>query len=78
MYSHVFQIFQIILQLAQSYVNNCSRKNVTMVGSILDYSFPYLNSFSENNIKKLQSLKLVWYVLVVNVKIIGENNKCEN
>ncbi|RNA16638.1 hypothetical protein BpHYR1_007234 [Brachionus plicatilis] len=27
------------------------------VGSILDYSFPCLNSFSENNIKKLQAIQ---------------------
>ncbi|RNA25422.1 Sodium-coupled monocarboxylate transporter 1 [Brachionus plicatilis] len=28
-----------------------------LVGSILDYSFPCLNSFSENNIKKLQAIQ---------------------
>ncbi|RNA02428.1 RNA-directed DNA polymerase from mobile element jockey-like, partial [Brachionus plicatilis] len=29
----------------------------SLVGSILDYSFPCLNSFSENNIKKLQAIQ---------------------
>ncbi|RNA37981.1 hypothetical protein BpHYR1_045785, partial [Brachionus plicatilis] len=29
----------------------------SLVGSILDYSFPCLNSFSENNIKKLQAVQ---------------------
>ncbi|RNA12224.1 RNA-directed DNA polymerase from mobile element jockey-like [Brachionus plicatilis] len=29
----------------------------SLVGSILDYSFPFLNSFSENNIKKLQAIQ---------------------
>ncbi|RNA23382.1 hypothetical protein BpHYR1_028086, partial [Brachionus plicatilis] len=29
----------------------------SLVGSILNYSFPYLNSFSENNIKKLQAIQ---------------------
>ncbi|RMZ95053.1 hypothetical protein BpHYR1_008878, partial [Brachionus plicatilis] len=29
----------------------------SFVGSILDYSFPCLNSFSENNIKKLQAIQ---------------------
>ncbi|RNA15933.1 hypothetical protein BpHYR1_007674 [Brachionus plicatilis] len=28
-----------------------------LLGSILDYSFPCLNSFSENNIKKLQAIQ---------------------
>ncbi|RNA18038.1 hypothetical protein BpHYR1_007997 [Brachionus plicatilis] len=36
-----------------------------LVGSILDYSFPCLNSFSENNIKKLQAIQntAVRYIL---------------
>ncbi|RNA08389.1 hypothetical protein BpHYR1_007322, partial [Brachionus plicatilis] len=29
----------------------------SFVGSILDYYFPWLNSFSENNIKKLQAIQ---------------------
>ncbi|RNA02478.1 RNA-directed DNA polymerase from mobile element jockey-like, partial [Brachionus plicatilis] len=29
----------------------------SLVGAILDYSFPCLNSFSENNIKKLQAIQ---------------------
>ncbi|RNA17073.1 RNA-directed DNA polymerase from mobile element jockey-like, partial [Brachionus plicatilis] len=29
----------------------------SLVGSILDFSFPCLNSFSENNIKKLQAIQ---------------------
>ncbi|RNA27687.1 hypothetical protein BpHYR1_020726 [Brachionus plicatilis] len=40
--------------LNQNTLGNLSK---SLVGSILDYSFPCLNSFSENNIKKLQAIQ---------------------
>ncbi|RNA30974.1 hypothetical protein BpHYR1_035859 [Brachionus plicatilis] len=52
-------IFKIILSNKKWGLNQNTLGNLykSLVGSILDYSFPCLNSFSENNIKKLQAIQ---------------------
>ncbi|RMZ93580.1 RNA-directed DNA polymerase from mobile element jockey-like, partial [Brachionus plicatilis] len=46
----------------------------SLVGSILDYSFPCLNSFSENNIKKLQAIQNTAARSILNLKYDTPSN----
>ncbi|RNA03353.1 hypothetical protein BpHYR1_043626 [Brachionus plicatilis] len=53
---------------------NGQKSLATAIGSILDYSFPCLNSFSENNIKQLQAIQNTAVRSILNLKYDTPSN----